>query len=355
MRPLKVFGAAFKVELSTCLTLSPDTVIRAATGKGLLAWMRTFLAPSAMKQFRYGELGKHHLSTTSKSSLVREVWQAGQPAKSLLSGVPPKQQMLKDMGWLGELLAGRLEGNVEDALRSCSAWQLVASTWGSLSGDHPLDALVREMVRLDLVAAHTLENAQLGVRHEARQDLDRLAGAALKPWSLLLPDLTPSTALLLDSTLLGIAQMERAPRIGDYGAEASESKVLSLLNPRRKPLGNWFSELQSAVGCKNNQELASLLFRQNKQMGDQFVSRDRLKKWASVQPKNLMPVDGMKVVCSTVANATARNRLESRFLVARFLTFLVDMVRSSVESPDLSWGEAQMKVRARYQAIYRTT
>ena len=232
MRPLQVFGAAFKVELSTCLTLSPDTVIRAATGKGLLVWMRTFLAPSAMKQFRYGALGKHHLSTTSKSSLVRKVWQAGQRAKSLLNGVPPKQQMLKDMGLLGDLLAGRLEGNVEDALRSCSAWQLVASTWGSLSGDHPLDALVREMVRLDLVAAHTLENAQLGVRHEARQDLDRLAGAALKAWSLLLSDLTPSTALLLDSTLLGIAQMERAPRIGDYGAEASESKVLSLLNPR---------------------------------------------------------------------------------------------------------------------------
>lgn len=148
--------------------------------------------------------------------------------------------------------------------------------------------------------------------------------------------------------------MERAPRIGDYGGEASESKVLSLLNPRRKPLGNWFSELQSAVGCKNNQELASLLFRRKELMGEKPITHDRLKKWASVQPNNVMPVDGMRVVCSTVANATARNRLESRFLVARFLTFLVDTVRSSVESPDLSWDDAQMKVRMRYQAIYRT-
>ena len=130
---------------------------------------------------------------------------------------------------------------------------------------------------------------------------------------------------------------------------------MSLLNPLRKPLGNWFSELHLAVGCKNNQELACLLFRLRKLSDGKPNSHDRLKKWASVQLGNVMPVDGMKVVCSTVADATARDRLESRFLVARFLTFIVDMVRSSVESPDLGSGEAQMKVRARYQAIYRTT
>ena len=172
--------------------------------------MRVRPAPSAMKQFRYGLQGKHHLSTTSKSSLVREVRQAGQPVKSLLNGLPPEQQMLIDLGWLGELLAGRSQENVDDSGRSCSDWQLVASTWGSLSDDHPLDALVREMVRLDLLAAHTLEKAQLGVRFDARQDLDRLAGAALEAWSILLPDLAQTTALILESTLQAIAQMERA-------------------------------------------------------------------------------------------------------------------------------------------------
>ena len=111
---------------------------------------------------------------------------------------------------------------------------------------------------------------------------------------------------------------------------------MSLLNPLQKPLGNWFSELHLAVGCKNNQELACLLFRLRKLSDGKPNSHDRLKKWASVQLGNVMPVDGMKVVCSTVADATARDRLESRFLVARFLTFIVDMVRSSVESPDLS-------------------
>ena len=90
-----------------------------------------------------------------------------------------------------------------------------------------------------------------------------------------------------------------------------------------------------ADGCKNNQELACLLFRLRKLSDGKPNSHDRLKKWASVQLGNVMPVDGMKVVCSTVADATARDRLESRFLVARFLTFIVDIVRSSVESPDL--------------------
>lgn len=73
VRPLKLFGEAFQVHISTGLTLSPNTVLQASLDISLLQFMRNQKGrpDRTLNDLWRGATGRNKLSTTTKNGVVR--------------------------------------------------------------------------------------------------------------------------------------------------------------------------------------------------------------------------------------------------------------------------------------------
>lgn len=125
MRPLPVFGKSFDVELSSGLTLNPDTVLRASIGRSLQTILRKEGMLQPLKQFRYGILGLHQLSSTTKATICSAMGPVGDKVTAVLDGAP-----------------------VPEDLDNMSDWSALAMTWGFMSTDNALDVVVKSFIEL---------------------------------------------------------------------------------------------------------------------------------------------------------------------------------------------------------------
>lgn len=328
-RPLGVFGKSFHIELSSGLTLGPDTVLRTALGKSLQTLLREAGKLLPMRQLRDGLQGRHRLSSTTKAT-VRAA-----------------------LGPIGDQLVGVLDGGpIPSELDHSSDWACVAATWGPPSVSNALHVVVSSFIELDKFVGTIAACASVDGRDAAERMLQDRFGQVLPAWRELCPDLSLEGCLRIESSLLVIAELEASPVAGGEGRILVESPTLALLHPRAKPVGNWIREVTSTVKCANNRELADLLVRKAvRQKSGRAITHDTLKGWSAMKPGMLMSLDGCQSLLRVVPERTVADRLLARFVLARFLAFLCDFLRSSVCAEPPSWPEVQTVLMQRFRQV----
>jgi hypothetical protein len=80
------------------------------------------------------------------------------------------------------------------------------------------------------------------------------------------------------------------------------------------------------------------------------LSHDLLKKWSCGQ--QLMPMKAAASVLEAVKGSVDLERERGLFAVARFLSFLCDLVIAGTRDEPPSWKAAQDQLRRRYTELY---
>lgn len=157
--------------------------------------------------------------------------------------------------------------------------------------------------------------------------------------------------MLIDTALQVLASQESmlASAIA-HRSRPSPSAALELLSPRAKPLGHWLRQVCVAAGCRSLGELEALLLRKGARLRNRRISLDTLKAWSSMRPGMLMTSAGRMAVLTVVQDEAQRGGLGVRFALARFLAFLCDLLRSSMEGESVMWAQAQQIVADRYRS-----
>lgn len=332
-RPLTVFGARVEVHTSTALTLSPDTVARAALDTSLQTFIRTAEPGKHMllKKLLYVAAGKHRLSAGMKNLVKEELKPLMEP----------------------DALAAVLEGT--DGATSCSPGSDWARLLNGMAGGEELlfhdiaahlaqyDAQVIEMRRLDAT----------GRRTEAHRHFESLMGPALQAWQALNPRLSIPVFLLLEVALRTLAWLEcRSTKPLPDAPAAQESQVAPLLDAGRWPLGLWLAEVRVASGCPNLAALSQHLDRHGATLHGRSIRHALLKDWSN-STRVLMPQLAVNPVLRGVRVREQSERLEGCYYVARLLTFLCDLARSGTQGEAPAWAEVRSQIKSRYTELHR--
>jgi hypothetical protein len=335
-RPLKLFGATFKVHISTGLTLSPDTVLRSALDLSMLQLLRNFQPPlgeqfkdrpeKVIKDLLRAATGTNKLSTTTQNGVKRFLgrYVSMDILTAALQGIEPPNPIPWQSDW-------------ESALKGLGE-----------PGDDDVYRLVDKMARLD----RTAWSASQLPETDAVALLEKHIGRPHEIWRKYNPNLSLAVAFLIDTSLQTLIWMECNGDIKNRANhfKAPESRVLSLLAPGKKPLGHWLLRLQTASSCANLTELSSLLLRNGVKRHSFDVSHDLLKKWSSGQ--QLMPRIAAENVLKALAGRVEFERERSLFAVSRFLSFLCDLVIAGTRDAQPTWKVAQEQIRERYAELF---
>lgn len=328
-RPLGVFGEAFEVELSTSVTLSPATLLRAAIGKSLQTLLRERGKLLPIRQFQYGLLGRHQLSSTTLASVQQAL---GPTAARRISHPDLEAASIHSAGQ--------------------SQWICLTQAWAPVARDNPLDVAAAEFAELDKLVDASAALAAAGEREAAEEMFGRRFDRTMPEWRLLCPHLALQACFLLDSSLLVLARVEAVAASVSAETQGLTFGVPSLLAPPSKPIGNWLRELASTAKCANNRELADLLARNGMcHRGGLPIAHDTLKAWAAMRPGMLMTLKACNSLLGLIGDPQEAGRLRSRFALARFLAFLCDLLRSSVGPGSPPWADAQTMLMTRFQQI----
>lgn len=335
-RPLKLFGKSFKVHISTGLTLSPHTVLQSALGLSLMQLLRNFKhAPEerfkdrpekVIKDLLRAVTGKNKLSTTTQNGVKR-----------LLSRFIP-----------GEALEAALQGNPPPMpIPWQSDWETLLQGFGEPS-DGDISHLLQRLAQLDLVAwsARGLPESEIVAFLEPH------IGRPQECWQKYNPSLSLAVAFLVDISLQTLVWMEWAnvPKHPLARSKTPDSRLLPFLAPGKKPLGHWLVRIQKSAGCGNFAEFGSLMFRKGIKRHDFDLNHNLLKKWSSGQ--QLMPMKAAESVLEAVKGRLDPERERGLFAVARFVSFLCDLIVAGTRDEPPTWAVAQDQIRGRYSDLY---
>ncbi len=354
-RPLEVFGSDFEVHLSSGLTVTPDTLLREVCGRSLLSVLmdKKYGLRMAFRTLRDNIEEKRKSSSTTKSTVLSAVLNAGpQISKSAIGSDSAVAALAESVHVIG-LFKAFSDDRLSDIQTDIGEWRAVCESYRQLNSADPFDVLVYHLERFEGLHRRAMRLHQLGSETDAAELLNPLLKGVVGAWNYLIPVMPRPTCILLDTSLRTLVELERAFRRSDDCARASQTAVLALLEPSRKPLGHWFKELQGALNCQNNLQIETKLASRKVTVRGKPITHDRLKAWASVQPNNVMPLKAMEAVIGAVPDKAKSDYLWSRFLLARGLTFLCDFVRSSTEREGLTWESAQQALAQRYTELYR--
>lgn len=332
-RPLSVFGPAFKVHLSVDATLSPDTVMQASLDTSLHSFLHAEMPDwtLSLKKLLYIGTGKHRPSNGTKRLLKGQFKGVFEPdaLNAILNAQDPPEAPPR------------------------SDWDLI------LHGMHGSGASLPRDVASGL-AAYDHEVLQMRALHRAgdlagtQAALNQLLGDSLRAWTSLNPLLVTrhQVLLLVDSSLQVLSALICGNEQSSLDLPARESRMTSLMAPGHRPLGHWLTEVRSACDCRTLAELSQRLLKVDAKHLQRPISHDLLKKWSSSQ-KVAMPRTAVKPVLSGVRITEQAELLNNRFYVARFLTFLCDLVFAATPGETPLWPDCQAQVRERFVQIYR--
>lgn len=326
--PLQLFGREFKVRLSTRLTFSPDTLARAVLDTSLDAVLRKEMPQwhLLLRKLLYTAQRKHTPSSTTKQLLVTQ-----------LAPVIPVESLRR-------ALAGE-----EVASAPSSDWATVLQ--GLKDGGGELNALATCLAACD---AHLLEFVAPLARQDkgaANTHLEMLFAEEIATWRALNPHLLMQVCLLVEVALKALAFVEFQGPHPAAGPDPRASCFDVLLSPGLRPVGQWLKEVYTASDCKNLGQLAGRLEWRSKYHG-RHISHDLLRKWSSSK-KGVMPAPAMRPLLAAVRQKNWADTLPGRFYVARFFTFICDLLRASTIGEPPAWELVQAQVRSRYAQAYR--
>ncbi|MEJ5030771.1 hypothetical protein [Comamonas sp. MYb69] len=322
-RPLSVFGKAFKVSYSSKLSLCPETVCRAAIGKSIVTLLKENEVYQPFRQLRYGLQGRHKLSETSKNNIRQLFGCLGDKVVTILNGAPIPKEFLEP-----------------------SLWEIVSFTWNTENPENTLDLVASSFIELEKFATSVQVLAADGEAQKAKTLIEKRFGK-LDDWSNFHFDTFAECILLIESSLHVIVNLEIFSGFSLQDCSPTES----LLKLGTKPLGNWLRQVAKEVDCDNYKELADFLLRSNIDSNHKFISHDTLKGWSSIKKGMLMPLDACNLLLRILPPGKVQENLLSRFALARFLTFLCDLLRSCVQPGTINWNNAQELIYKRYSAV----
>jgi hypothetical protein len=326
--PLRAFGTSFKVRLSGRLVLSPWTVLEASSGLSLPGALKKAAGERAGRDFVDALSGRRHLSTTSIAAVARAFGPADEAAvASVLKNKrpPPEVDVLGD-------------------------WDLVLHRLPPLPETDPLLVFSRCLAQFE----------RLSPLHPTRKG-EATVSAGVDTLTQLFPDsvsslddFPPSTILLpgfvaVETALLALANAECTQFAVQHITEPTDIGLLRLLRSDRKPIGHWLQDVCDTLGCRNFVELANLLLRSGAKLRGKAISHDSLKGWASLKAGMLMSWAASGAVLSKVVEEDTLSWLRARFALARFLTFLADLMRSSTTAEPATFPQAQELLYRRYR------
>jgi hypothetical protein len=331
-RPMSVFGAKFEVHLSASCTLNPGTALQAVMDTSLLTFLRNE-NPALLQNLKtliYAGTGKHRPSGTTQ--------------KRILQGL----ELLDP-----DAVAAVLDGREPPPAPPHSDWRVVLRGMGD-GESHFVRDLATNLSAWDDQALHIRALARAGQQDEAHARTEAMMGTGPLAWEALNPRLlqAPQVLVLLESSLQTLARLMCAVDMPSLDLPSRESNITELLDPGRRPLGHWLHDVQQASDCTSLSALAQRLLSVGARHHDRAVSHDLLKKWSS--SKNIaMPHTAVKPVLRSVRIRERAERLQDRYYVARFLTFLCDLTWAGIPGEAPVWADIQAQLKDRYSQVYR--
>jgi hypothetical protein len=347
--PVELFGSSFQLRISTALTFSPDTLARAVLDTSMDAAVRKGLPKwhLLLRELAYIIDRKHTPTKTTKAVLMRQLAPV-LPEEALRRALSGQEVATAQASDWAQVLKG-LEHRQEREERERR--ERGESPDGSDTGDGTLKALATCLAACD---AHVLEHLwPLARQDKAAADLhlQSLFAEEHAAWRSLNPRLLIHVSLLVEVSLKALASLEcRGPHPA-AGPDPQTSCVDGLLSPGLRPIGQWLKEVCTASECKNLARLARRLEWRSK-YHDRAISHDLLRTWSGSK-KGVMPAAAMTPVLAAVRHKNWADTLPNRFYVARFFTFVCDLLRAATIGEPPDWAVVQEQVRSRYAQAYR--
>jgi len=276
---------------------------------------------SLLKTLESAALGEHALSRRSRESIAA-------------------------MSPIGSELLDALDGK-NSAFAAAGSWQALARSYDETLLEPCFRAPLRYLIQVQETVIRIVPLAREG-RREKIEQLAREAYSCdpVVVWRDVLPSSALAAALPLHSALTALAVLE-------MHRKQEQSVVLRLLAPNHRPMAHWCASVCSAYRVDTLDALAGRAARLRKdQLTSSGVSLSHglLRQWSS--GRQLPHRANRDALLSGLPEEEAAH-LRTCHAIARFLTFLVDVVAAYSE-PAISWGEAQGAVRVRYSDVYRT-
>lgn len=331
-RPLSVFGATFEVHVSASCTLNPGTALQAVMDTSLLTFLRTENPGllQNLKSLLYAGTGKHRPSETTR--------------KRILQGLERLDP---------EAVVAVLDGREPPPAPPHSDWRLVLRGMGGGETNFVHD-IATDLSAWDDQALKIRGLARAGKKDQAHARTEALLGTGLLAWEALNPGLlqAPQVLMLVESSLQTLARLMCRVDMPSLDLPSRESQITELLDAGRRPLGHWLHDVQQASDCTSLPELAQCLLSVGARHHDRAISHDLLKKWSS--SKNVVtPQTAVKPVLRSVRIRERAERLQDRYYVARFLTFLCDLTWAGIPGEAPAWADIQAQMKSRYSQVCR--
>lgn len=329
-RPLAVFKG-LPVNLSTFLSLGPDTILRVLTQTSLQELAREE-APAFHALFRklsYVAKGDHKLSPGLRGLALAQLPLA-------------KEEIERALDDPEYVVAGPR-----------SHWELLLRGMQTDDADHSADMLVRIcqwMADCDAHGVYLLDLVRAGDGATAEAHSQWLFGAAHNAWKHLNPNLAISSLAPLDVAIMALARVDWELRHAN--SEKTGSEMVAMLEPGSRPLGHWLKQVCVFSDCKNLGELSRALHLKRALYREEAVSHERLKKWARSK-EGAMPPAAVEPVLMALNTKACSQAVKTRFHFARLFTFLCDLNYACTVNEACTWEQAQAQVKRRYTEVYR--
>lgn len=277
----------------------------------------------SLKKLLYAGTGKHQPSENTKKLIQQELAPINEPLA----------------------VAAVLNGKVPPPAPPESDWRLLLRGMNGGGPDIVRDIAI-ELAAFDEMALQIRKLTRVGDTAKAATHTQALLGNSVQAWKALNPRLllAPQVLLLLESSLHTLARLTCRIDIPGVDLPSRESSLMQLLEPKRRPLGHWLTEVRLACGCKSLAALAQRL--------DSAISHDRLKAWSSSK-KVAMPHSALKPVLRGVRIRAQAEMQEDRYYVARLLTFLCDLGCAGIPGEAPGWADIQAQLKSRFVQLYQ--
>lgn len=305
-RPSVLFGKRLTFQRSTALNFHPDTLLRACTGRGLI---------------RHIEQGNSYKYYRALLAFVR----------SIENGSTMQKRSREDAvtASKSQRFRGR-EATPEDLVEMqgglAAPWRML---WRSAHSGEP-DAIVKRLIAR--FAAYDRGAHQITLAKDEAKNIRlrrQWMGDAANYWDASGLRVSPWAAIALDSTLQHLAWLDTQD-IPAFRPAVSQS-VLSMSKPSKAPLRHWFDELLRQTRYDDLNELAKFLELQSQRGTAPEISAQLLRHWASTQ--FLISIESATELLGALSPKVSPERELYRLMLARLLTFLVDVILCFSEKP----------------------
>ena len=304
-RPLQKFGKKLKIELSTALGFSPDTVMQAASG---LNWNQQFEKIS-IKGYRalLALKRSHEKGTKMQKSTRRDLEVAFNPFESDWAPLTPEDlaQLPRSISTLWRLLFRGMRRELSPVHRKL-------------------------LVRLTLYDRVAYQMSVVSDDEEKRRRINRALQPSTKywdstgfavPWQVIVP---------LDTMLQHLAWLD-VELNSQNSIQWPAGHIVRLAEPSKRPMRHWFDTLLEHTKQANLMDFHHYLTAHGVLSRNRVVTHDMLKDWASTE--ELMPDHAVSAVLKGCSGDIAYIQQHHCLWFSRLFSFSVALLGSFSAEP----------------------